>query len=280
MRALRKTIARSLLAGSVVVIALVVFAGGAAVALTASSGPRAQLQDFICQTALDPPARAVSVTAEMRPVTGTQRMELEFVLLSEAPGASSFSAVPGPGLGVWASPPDPTLGQRPGDRWILHHPVADLAAPALYRFSVSFRWIGHGGRVLADATHLSRTCNQPELRPDLYVQSFVAQAIAGHPNIDQYLAVIGNRGGGPAKNFVVQFSDGAKVVTRTIALLGKGSTSTLAFQGPLCVTSAAPTLVLDSTTVVDDSNRANNSARATCPVPTGTTGIAGTHRRR
>jgi hypothetical protein len=252
MRALRKTIARSLLATSLLVVALAGFAGAAALAVTAASGPR---------------ARAVSVTAEMRPVTGTQRMQLEFVLLSQAPGASSFTAVPGPGLGVWGSPPDPTLGQRSGDRWIVHHPVADLTAPAVYRFSVSFRWIGHGGRVLADATRQSHTCNQPEMRPDLYVQSFVAHAIAGHPNIDQYLAVIGNQGGGAAKNFVVQFTDGAKVVTRTIALLGKGSTKTLTLQGPLCVTGAPPTLALDSTTVVDDSNRANNSATATCPAP-------------
>jgi hypothetical protein len=267
MRALRKTIARSLLASSVLVVALASFAAAVALAVTAAGGPRAQLLDFICQRALDPPARAVSVTAEMRPVTGTQRMQLEFVLLSEAPGASSFTTVPGPGLGVWGTPPDPTLGQRSGDRWIVHHPVADLTAPAVYRFSVSFRWIGHGGRVLADATRQSHTCSQPELRPDLYVQSFVAQAIAGHPKIDQYVAVIGNQGGGPAKNFVVQFTDGAKVLTRTIALLGKGSTKTLTFQGPLCVTGAPPTLVLDSTTVVDDSNRANNSATATCPAP-------------
>jgi hypothetical protein len=280
MSSLRKTLARSLLATSAVVLALAGFAGAAAMALTAAGAPRAQLLDFICQRALDPPARAVSVTAEMRPVTGTQRMELEFSLLSQAPGASSFTAVPGPGLGVWASPPDPTLGQRPADRWIVHHPVADLTAPAVYRFSVSFRWIGHGARVLAETTRQSHTCSQPELRPDLYVQSFVAQAIAGHPNIDQYLAVIGNQGGGPAKNFVVQFTDGSKVLTRTVAFLGKGSTRTLTFQGPLCVTAAPPTIVLDSTTVVDDSNRANNGATATCPVPSVVTGATGTHRRR
>ena len=261
-----------------------VAAGATAVAANAGGGV-AVLQNEVCQKALDPPARAISVTAVMRPVTGTQHMELEFQLLTKTPTATAFTPVSGSGLGTWLTPPNPTLGQRPGDIWVLNHPVADLAAPAVYHFVVTFRWIGAGGKVLSTTTRTGRDCNQPEPRPDLFVQSFVAKAVAGHPNIDDYTAVIGNEGGGPARNFEVQFTDGGAVDTRTIAFMAKGATRTMQFVGPVCASSSPPTLVLDPTNAVDDSNRANNTAAATCPgvpAPTGTTGaIGGTrHGRR
>jgi hypothetical protein len=273
MDLLRRTIARSLVGAC-----LVLGVGTTAVAVAAAGGGVAQLQQQVCQKALDPPARAISVTAVMHPVTGTQHMELEFQLLMRAPTATAFTPVSGAGLGTWLTPPNPTLGQRPGDIWVLNHPVADLVAPAVYHFVVSFRWIGAGGRVLSTTTRTGHNCNQSELRPDLFVQSFVAQAVAGHPNIDDYTAVIGNQGGGPARNFEVQFTDGAAVDTRTIALIAKGTTRTLQFVGPVCASGSPPTLVLDPTSAVDDSNRANNTATASCPAPlppTGTTGGVG-----
>src|SRR5271165_3447600 len=67
------------------------------------SPTRAQLRNFLCARALDPPARAVSVTAVMRPVAGTQHMQMDFVLLEKA-GAGAWSSVAGPHFGVWISP--------------------------------------------------------------------------------------------------------------------------------------------------------------------------------
>jgi hypothetical protein len=275
---LRKTIVRSFVGACLLL-------GAGAAAVSAAGGGAAQLQSQICQRALDPPARAISVTAVMRPVTGTQHMELEFQLETRAPTATAFTAVSGTGLGTWLTPPNATLGQRPGDIWVLHHPVADLSAPAVYHFVVSFRWLGTADRVLKTVVRTGHDCNQPEFRPDLYVQAFAAQPLAGHPNADQYTAVIGNQGGGPARNFEVQFSDAGKVVTRTIALLAKGTTRTMLFAGPLCLSGSPPTLVLDPMMVVDDSNRANNTATASCPSTgpigaTGTTGVTGTLGRR
>jgi hypothetical protein len=274
MGLLRKTIGRALIG------ACLVLGVGAGAVSAAAGGGVAQLRAPVCQRALDPPARAISVTAVMRPVKDTQHMEMEFQLLMKAPSATAFTAVAGTGLGTWLTPTDTTLGQRPGDIWILNHPVADLAAPADYHFVVSFRWLGTGSQVLKTVTRTGHNCYQPELRPDLYVQSFTAQAVAGHPNIDQFTAIFGNQGGGPARNFEVQFTDGAKVVTRTVAFVAKGATRTMLFQGPACVSSSPPTLVLDPTSAVDDLNRANNTATATCPSPlpsgpTGTSGVSG-----
>ena len=277
MSQLRKTLALG---------ACLVLAGFAAAVASASSGPRAQIEGVVCQKALDPPARVFSATTVMRPIKGTAHMQLEVELFVSTATSPAFSNLPGTNLDTWLSPQDPNLGQRPGDTWVEQHPVANLAAPAAYRFSISFRWLGSSGQVLKTVTRLTRVCHQPELRPDLAVQSFTAAPVAGHPNIDQYTAVIANQGGGPAKDFEIQFTDGSKVVTRTIAFLGKGASRTVTFAGPLCVSAAPPTLVLDPSGAIDDSNRANNTATATCPaLPAGTTGAAGTagttaHRHR
>jgi hypothetical protein len=86
-------------------------------------------------------------------------MQMRFVLLRELAGQSTFSSVHGSGLGNWLSPPNPTLGQIPSDVWILNKPVVNLRAPAVYRFRVTFRWIGRSG-VIGSRTRLSPLCTQ------------------------------------------------------------------------------------------------------------------------
>jgi hypothetical protein len=246
----------------------------ASVAITPASGsaataPRASLQGFVCQRAIEPAQREVSVTAVMRPLKGTRRLELRFDLLSKTAPASTYSVVHGPGLGTWVTPTDPpTLGSRPGDVWKLNHPVADLPAPASYRLQVEFRWIGTHGRVIGGQVRVSQTCFQPELRPDLDAVSFTAQAIPGHPKRDSYTAEIADKGLTGAGSFQLQFTFGTTVTDRTVKHIGAHQHKTFTFVGPLCDSSAAPTMTLDPDQQVDDYNRANNSLTATCPAPT------------
>jgi hypothetical protein len=89
---------------------------GATIAFTATSAdgaaPRVQLVNFACQRALDPPDRSVSVSAVMRPLPGTQKLEMQFSLLERAGGSATLQTVVRAGdLGVWISPKDPKLGQ-------------------------------------------------------------------------------------------------------------------------------------------------------------------------
>jgi hypothetical protein len=145
---------------------------GAGVATAAGVvAPRARLRHLVCQRALDPVGRAISVTAVMRPVKGTVKMSLRFELLSRGKGVSALSPVSGGDLNSWISPPNPTLGQRSGDVWNVKKPIVDLMAPATYQFRVQFRWTGAHGRVLGTTSRNSQTCFQPELRPDLAVRS-------------------------------------------------------------------------------------------------------------
>jgi hypothetical protein len=244
----------------------VLVASGAA----ASAPPRAQLVGFSCTHALEPGSRAIAVTAVMRPLSGTRKLALRFQLLQWAPGLSPATVNVGD-LGQWRSPPDPTLGQLPGDVWRREKPVYNLAVPYTYQFRVSFRWTGAHGKVLGTATRYSRTCRQRELRPDLTVKSIAVSPIAGHPKKELYTAVVANHGLTGAGPFQVLFvpGDSSAPTSTTIPYLGAGKTRTLSFTGPLCDAANPPTVTADSASQVDDFNRANNQLGAVCPAPSG-----------
>ena len=105
-------------------------AAGGTSTVAAAEAPRASLEAPICQQASDPLDRVIAITAVMRPLTGTARMELQFNLLEKPRGSSSYSVVTGGDLGKWITPSDPALGQRPDDVWILRKLVVNLAAPS------------------------------------------------------------------------------------------------------------------------------------------------------
>jgi hypothetical protein len=132
----------------------------AAAAQASSIPPRAVLTNFACRQAAISLNRAISVTAVMRPISGTQRLALRFELQRRASAGKPFTDVTGSGLGKWLYPTNPpTLGQQPGDKWRYNKPVVNLAT-GTYRFRVSFRWIGSGGTALQTVVRLSPRCVQ------------------------------------------------------------------------------------------------------------------------
>ena len=135
-------------------------AAGGTSTVAAAEAPRASLQAPICQQSSDPLDRAIAITAVMRPLTGTARMELQFNLLEKPRGSSSYSVVTGGDLGRWITPSDPALGQRADDVWILRKLVVNLAAPEVYRFHVRFRWTAAHGRLLGRQSRWGEPCDQ------------------------------------------------------------------------------------------------------------------------
>lgn len=244
---------------------LLAAAGAAAASSPHPPAPRAKLTQFLCRPALDPAARVTSVTAVMRSLPGTQKLAMSFTLLQRTRGAAAFSAVSGPGLGVWLSPSNPTLGSRAGDVWVVKHPVADLDAPAAYRFEVAFRWTGAHGRVLETTTRYTRSCRQPELRPDLVVDSITVRPNSTRPQLDDYLVVIGNTGATAAGAFMVELSDAGTVKDKSVVRLGAHDSTTVRFVGPACNAAARPTVTIDPQGQVDVSSRARATATVRCP---------------
>jgi hypothetical protein len=235
-------------------------------------GPRATLVAPICQVALDPPARAVSITAVMRPVTGTQKLAVEFQLLQRAPAAAGWTPVAGPGLGVWVYPTSPpTLGQRPNDVWYVKKPVADLAAPAVYRFEVTFRWLGTGTTVLQTATVFSHPCREPELRPDLAVQSVTVSPDTVHPKHELYSAVIQNLGLSGTGPFTVELTvAGQPVIERTVPHIAAHGQLTVLLPGPACDPTQPPTVTVDPSGQIDVYSRTQATLAAQCPASAST----------
>jgi hypothetical protein len=270
-----RALAVSAVLGICTVFASVGFAQGSASTrggTAAVVGPtRAQLRSFVCGRALDPPARALSVTAVMRPVAGTQHMQINFVLLEKV-GGGAWSSVAGPHFGVWISPQNqPTLGQRPGDVWKVPFPVADLAAPASYRLEVSFRWLGQHGVVLAAVTRLTRGCWQPELRADLAVASIGIVPRQTPVGTDQFNAVVRNTGATGTGPFDVRLSytHGQQPVIkdRKVVRLRAFSATSLVFGGLACDPGSEVTITADPLHVVDVSSRAAASLTVSCPTP-------------
>jgi hypothetical protein len=257
-----------LLGAGAALVALLALGPASAAAVTAPP-PRDELRSFVCQKALDPPTRAVSVQAVMRPLTGTSAMQVRFDLMRRTKPWGSFKLVRGRLLGSWISPRDPSLGQRPGDVWIVNHPVVDLPAPATYRFRVSFRWTGSQGQQLGSAVLTSANCFQPELRADLFVRSLTVTPLASGQAT--YNAVIVNGGvtaAGPAE---VDLSGAGPPLSATIATIGARSSVRQSFAAPACTTGTMLTVTVDPLHTTDEFNYANNALTIPCPAPTSST---------
>jgi CARDB len=252
--------ARLVLAAGVCSVAAVLMAAAAG----ASTPAATELRAFVCQRALNPPARAVSIQAVMRPMTGTSKMQMRFDLMRQTKPGARFRLVPGRLLGSWISPDDPTLGQRAGDVWIVNHPVVDLAGPATYQFRVSFRWTGAGGQELQTAVQTSPDCYQPELRADLLARSLsVTPLDSGR---DTYTAVIANRGATGAGPVEVELAGaGSAAQTARLAWVGPRSSARQRFVAPACPAGASLTVTVDPAHTVDEYDFANNALTVACP---------------
>jgi CARDB len=250
----------------IVLLALAGIATGAVPALGATP-PRARLRSPVCVRALDAEARAVGITAVMRPVRGTRKLAMRFALQGRKPGGR-YTTIKGGDLGSWISPSDSTLGRRPGDTWIVNKQVVDLAAPVEYHFRVSFRWIGAHDRILGTASLQSPACRQPDLRPDLSVEGIMVSADATNPNLDRYAVTIHNRGATGVGSFQVEFAPGgtAAPVVRTLKGLAAHATVKTGFRGPLCNPASPPSVTVDPHQLINDLNPANNTLSATCPL--------------
>jgi hypothetical protein len=256
-----------LLAGAAVLGGSAIASALALGATTQNTTSRAYLQAFVCHRALQASKRVVSVTSVMRPITGTARLRMRFQLTTDAGG--KLSQVHGGDLGTWISPNPITLGQEPDDVWIVRHPVNGVAVPADYRFRVSFRWVGADHKTIATATRSSALCRQPDMRPDLLVQSIDVDAVGGNTTENKYVAVIANDGLTVAKSFDVEFVPGDGSATQTVAIprLLAHATHSETFIGPACASGTAPTIRVDPAHHVNDLNLTNNSLTATCPPP-------------
>jgi hypothetical protein len=245
--------------------------GATAVALVGvpagATAPRGEvaLRVTSCHHAVAPFERKLGIATRMRAFPGTRRMAVRLDLLVHRRGEVGYQPVGGKdlGFGVWLKS-DPDVGRY---RYI--RKIRSLDVPATYRMRVSFRWYDAHGTVLLTRRRLTRTCFQPDLRPDLRIR--FARVKPGGPNRDAYAISVRNAGATPAGAFALTLTfpaplGGVPTSQRwTIDSLGPGEvTRRTLTRAPEC-SAGAPTATVDPDGAVVESDETNNSRVIACP---------------
>jgi hypothetical protein len=103
--------------------------------------------------------RSATFVSQMVATAATQKMAMRIVLEGRTRSEAEYHPVPGPGFGVWRP-------SEPGVKIYKYvKQVTNLAAPAVYRTTVKFRWVGDKGKVIKRAELRSSRCFQPTLAP-------------------------------------------------------------------------------------------------------------------
>jgi hypothetical protein len=205
-----------------------------------------------CVPALEPADRSATFEARVHPVRGSERMQVHFTLQVRHDSLHGWRRVAASELDEWlTSFPDVR-------RFSYSRTVRNLSAPATYRTVVRFRWLDAEGDVVRRSRAASRTCRQPDMRPDLVATEIV-------PAGDGYEVALRNRGRADAGPFDVVLAVGALVLEPvTIDGLAAGESRVVAHIGPPCAPGEPLTATVDGTDVVGERDEENNVLVALC----------------
>jgi CARDB protein len=235
--------------------ALVLAAGACAPAL-ASGRERAAGRAAL--TACAPGTATFQGRMRALPGQGEGRLQMRFALQARELAAPGWRRVALPAWTPWRS-------SAPGvPAYVLDRRVRGLAAPAVYRALVRFRWLGAEGEVLAEARAVSAACRQDDARPDLVVRELRVLP-AGRPSRRRYVAVVANAGHGDARPFAVGFSTGGWTGEGATGGLAAGAAVRVTVTGPRCPAGATATAEADPDAAVDEADEGDNALTVACP---------------
>ena len=246
--------------GSLVVVGLLTVAG-VAVAQTPAPPPpppvmpqlRAALET--CETSPLPVGRIASFVGAMPAVAGATRMQLLFDLQRRRSGERRWRVVRGvQGFGVWETSEPARAG------FVFHKRVDGLHVPATYRARVRFRWADDDGEIVREARRHTRSCAQPDLRPDLVVTSLRA-VLDARPAFALYTVTVRNDGRSAAGPFAVHAAGGISEV----AGLAAGRQLAVTVIAPVCLPDLIVRATADADRRIDESDE-HNALRRTCPL--------------
>jgi hypothetical protein len=206
-----------------------------------------------CEPALEPEQRSATFEARMRPAPGSERMQVRFTLQVHEGVLPGWRRVVADGLDEWQT-------SEPGvSRYSYSKTVRNLSAPATYRTIVRFRWLDAGGEVLERSRVTSRSCRQPDMRPDLGV-AWIDAVERG------YVVALRNGGRSEAGPFSVALAVG-DVALEPVALEGMEADEQrfVTLTGPACAPGEPLTATVDGDAAVDERDEDDNVLVATCP---------------
>ncbi|MCW3003771.1 MAG: hypothetical protein JWQ20_3069 [Conexibacter sp.] len=232
------------------VITLLLFTlGGAAAAASGATRTIDKItlaaRTTACTAGEQPTSRAAAFTGSMPAVAGAKRMQMRFVLLQQLGETGPFTRVDVPGWGDWEKS-DPG---RPG--FVFTKRVESLAAPASYRARITFRWTDRKGHLVRAVVRTSRTCVQPDPRPDLVVGGLDIAA-KGTDEAFYRLSVL-NDGRSEADRFTVTVTvDGAVQPPLAVGALAPGEREEATIVGPRCTPGSTVTVTVDAGRAVNE----------------------------
>lgn len=99
--------------------------------------------------------RSATFSGEITAIPGSAHMAMRIDVQERMPSETLFHTVTAPGLGVWRH-------SDPGVKSYKYlKQVTNLAAPAVYRATVRFRWLNANGHLIRRAERHTPACIQP-----------------------------------------------------------------------------------------------------------------------
>jgi hypothetical protein len=203
----------------------------------------------VALTACVPRERAAEFEARMDQVPGAARMKLRFTLESRRPG-KPWRKVAAPELGGWRTADPQTT------RYISSRRVTALVGPASYRTVVRFRWLDADGDVVASSRARSRSCWQPDHRPNLRLRALSVEAGS------TYVVLVANTGRSETGTFDLEITGLPSQVVDTIA---PGGEALIEVEGPPCQSGATVTATADPLDLIDERSERDNALTRLCP---------------
>ena len=221
-----------------------------------AAAPVVKARLLACETSLQQEKRSASFAGDIRSVPGAQRLQVKFTLQAKEQlrkDGKGWTPVEAAGFGTWNTSA-PGIG-----RYVYTKTVENLPAPGRYRVRVHFRWLSAAGKPILRARRVSRSCRQPDLRPDLSPEQL-------EPLGDSYVLTIANDGRSDAGPFAITIEAGGRVQQLgRLAKLAAGEEARLYGPAPACQPGETLTVRADSEGVVDEADEESNELLVACP---------------
>jgi hypothetical protein len=139
--------------------------------------------------------------------------------------------------------------------------VGRLAAPALYRTVVRFRWVDAAGELVARRRAVSPRCRQPDLRPDVEIADIEVDG-------GNYLVHVRNTGPTRAAASELELIvDGDQRRVVAVPAIKASSTRAIALVAPRCTPGGPGVSALaDFSDAVDERDETDNGFARNCPL--------------
>jgi hypothetical protein len=213
-------------------------------ASAAAAGPASVLL-----TACTPKERAAEFEARMEQIAGAERMKLRYTLEARKPGRV-WRRVAAPELAGWRTADPETT------RFISERRVTQLVGPSYYRALVRFRWLDEDGRTVARAKARSRSCWQPDHRPNLKLRELSFEGAGA------YVVLVGNTGRSATGAFDLAVTGLEPIVVDDLA---PGEERLIEADGPACQPGTLVTATADPLDLIDERNERDNAVTRPCP---------------